>query len=151
VAGGFSGGAVSWGFLSLAAFVLSIVLCGGGGAPGASPDEIKTKGKEKVGVFLGGQPSATFKPLAQHIFVVLSDEKNLRVLAVDGGAAVQNLEDVIYLRNIDMALTTLEAMNYARTSSELGSNIGERLAYIAPLFPNPLQILARGGANSIKD
>src|SRR5262249_33661154 len=98
-----------------------------------------------------GQPGATFNKLANDISVVLSDEKSLRVLSVDGGAAVQNLEDVLYLRNIDMALTTLEAMNYVKASGELGPNVGQQLAYIAPLFPNPLQILARGDAKSVRD
>jgi TRAP-type uncharacterized transport system substrate-binding protein len=50
-----------------------------------------------------------------------------------------------------MGLTTLEAMNYIDASGELGPNVRQRLAYIAPLFPNPLQILARGGAKNIKD
>ena len=50
-----------------------------------------------------------------------------------------------------VALTTQEAMDYLKASGELGPNLNQRLAYIAPLFPNPLQILARGGATSITD
>ena len=81
----------------------------------------------------------------------MSDGYKLRVLSVEGGAAVQNVEDVLYLRNIDMALTTQEAMDYLKASGELGPNLNQRLDYIAPLFPNPLQILARGDATNIKD
>ena len=82
---------------------------------------------------------------------MLGDGNNLRVLSVDGGAAVQNVEDVLFLRNIDMALTTQEALNYLKGTGELGPNLAQKLTYIAPLFPNPLQILARSGAKSIKD
>jgi hypothetical protein len=39
-----------------------------------------------------------------------------------------------------MALTTQEAMNYLKASGELGPNLDQQLAYIAPLGPNPLQI-----------
>jgi uncharacterized protein len=133
------------------AFVSSIALGGQAVAQAPSHDQIKQRVNENVVFLMGGQPGATFNTLANDISVVLSDEKNLRVLAVDGGAAVQNLEDVLYLRNIDMALTTLEAMNYVKASGQLGPDIGQQIAYIAPLFPNPLQILARGGAKSIKD
>ena len=70
------------------------------------------------------------------------------MLSVDGGAAVQNVEDVLYLRNIDMALTTQETLNYLKETGELGPNLAQRLTYVAPLFPNPLQILARSGATS---
>src|SRR5262249_26043244 len=136
--------------LPLFALVLSIALCGRALAQAPSHDQIKQRVNENVVFLMGGQAGATFNQLAHDISVVLSD-KNLRVLSVEGGAAVQNLEDVLYLRNIDMALTTLEAMNYVKASGELGPNVGQQLAYIAPLFPNPLQILARGDARSIKD
>ena len=100
---------------------------------------------------MGGQPGATFNQIANDISVVLGDGYNLRVLSVDGGAAVQNVADVLFLRNIDMALTTQETLNYLKDTGELGTNLTQKLTYIAPLFPNPLQILARGGAKSIKD
>ena len=106
---------------------------------------------DNVLFLMGGQPGATFNQLANDISLVVSDGYKLRVLSVDGGAAVENVEDVLLLRNIDLALTTQEAMDYLKASGELGPNLNQRLAYIAPLFPNPLQILARGGATSITD
>src|ERR1700729_598213 len=114
-------------------------------------EQTKQRGNENVIFLMGGQPGATFNQLANDISVVVSGVNNLRVLSVDGGAAVENVEDVLYLRNIDMALTTQEAMDYLKTSGELGPNLDQRLTYIAPLFPNPLQILARSGAKSIRD
>lgn len=130
----------------LSAFVLSLTLS----AAQASSSSQITDRQNDVLFLMGGQPGATFNQLANDIAVVTSDE-NLRVVSVEGGAAVQNLEDLLYLRNVDMALTTLEAMNYAKASGELGTNARQRLIYIAPLFQNPLQILARGGARTIKD
>jgi TRAP-type uncharacterized transport system substrate-binding protein len=100
---------------------------------------------------MGGQPGATFSQLAHDISVVVDDPNNLRVLPVVGGAAVQNVEDVLFLRSIDIALTTQEAMNHLKATRELGPNLEQQVTYIATLFPNPLQILARSGANSIKD
>ena len=114
-------------------------------------EQTKQRVNENVIFLMGGQPGATFNQLANDISVVVSGVNNLRVLSVDGGAAVENVEDVLYLRNIDMALTTQEAMDYLKTSGELGPNLDQRLTYIAPLFPNPLQILARSGAKSIGD
>jgi TRAP transporter TAXI family solute receptor len=138
--------------IPLLAFALSVLACDGALAQVRVPHEqIKQRVNENVLFLMGGQPGATFNQLANDIAVVVSDENNLRVLSVDGGAAVQNIEDVLFLRNIDMALTTQEAMNYLKTSGELGSGLEQQLTYIAPLFPNPLQILARGGANTIKD
>jgi uncharacterized protein len=83
--------------------------------------------------------------------VVVEDGDNLRVLPVVGGAAMQNVKDVLFLRSIDMALTTQEALNYLKATGELGPHLDQQVTYIATLFPNPLQILARSGAKSIGD
>ena len=119
--------------------------------PPSPRDRIRQRVNDNVLFLMGGQPGATFSQLAHDISVVVDDGKNLRVLPVVGGAAVQNVEDVVYLRSIDMALTTQEAMNHLKASGELGPHLEQQITYIATLFPNPLQILARSGAKSIKD
>jgi len=100
---------------------------------------------------MGGQPGATFLQLAHDIAVVVNEGKELRVLPVVGGAAIENVEDVLYLRSIDMAMTTQETLNYLKASGEFGPHLEQRVTYVATLFPNPLQILARSGAKSVSD
>jgi uncharacterized protein len=117
----------------------------------SSRDQMRQRVNDNVLFLMGGQPGATFSQLAHDISVVVDDGNNLRVLPVIGGAAVQNVEDVLYLRSIDMALTTQEAMDYLKTTGELGPNLEQQLTYIAALFPNPLQILARADAKTIRD
>ena len=114
-------------------------------------EQIRQRVNDNVLFLMGGQPGATFSQLAHDISVVVDDGNNLRVLPVVGGAAVQNVEDVLYLRSIDMALTTQEAMNHLKSTGELGPHLEQQLTYIATLFPNPLQILARAGAKSVTD
>ena len=143
---------MKWASLPLLALVLFLSLCDR--AVSQTPSSLgqnRQRVNENVLFLMGGQPGATFNQIANDISVVLGDGYNLRVLSVDGGAAVQNVEDVLYLRNIDMALTTQESLNYLKETGELGPNLAQRLTYVAPLFPNPLQILARSGATSIKD
>jgi TRAP transporter TAXI family solute receptor len=151
---------MKWAFLPLFALVFSIgagdraVAQTSSPAPSRAPvghDQLRQRINDNVLFLMGGQLGATFNQLAHDISVVVEDGDNLRVLPVVGGAAIQNVKDVLYLRSIDMALTTQEAMNHLKTTRELGPNLEQRLSYIAPLFPNPLQILARGGAKSIKD
>jgi uncharacterized protein len=144
---------MKWASLPLLALVLSASLCER--AVSQTPSSLgqnRQRVNENVLFLMGGQPGATFNQIANDISVVLGGgDNNVRVLSVDGGAAVQNVEDVLYLRNIDMALTTQEALNYLKGTGELGPNLAQKLTYVAPLFPNPLQILARSGATSIKD
>src|SRR5713101_1093596 len=141
-----------WASLSLLALGLSLslselALC----EMPSSREKLRQRVNDNVLFLMGGQPGATFSQLAHDISVVVDDGNNLRVLPVLGGAAVQNVEDVLYLRSIDMALTTQEAMNYLKATGELGPHLEQQLTYIATLFPNPLQILARAGAKNITD
>ncbi|HEU5274214.1 MAG TPA: TAXI family TRAP transporter solute-binding subunit [Xanthobacteraceae bacterium] len=137
--------------ISLAVLTLALSILFGG--PGASEtrEQIRGRVNDNVLFLMGGQPGATFNQLANDIAAVIGSGNDLRVLSVDGGAAVENIEDVVYLRSIDMALTTQEAMDYLKSTGELGPHLENQLTYIAPLFVNPLHILARGGAKSIRD
>jgi len=143
---------MKWASLPLLAVVLSLPSWDGVISQTLPPrDQIRQRVNDNVLFLMGGQPGATFSQLAHDISVVVEDGNNLRVLPVVGGAAVQNVEDVLYLRSIDMALTTQEAMNHLKSTGELGPHLEQQLTYIATLFPNPLQILARAGAKSVTD
>ncbi len=143
---------MKWPTLPLLAIALS--LCAIDHAPAQTAPsrlQIRDRVNDNVLFLMGGQAGATFNQLANDIAVVIGNTGDLRVLSVDGGAAVENVEDVVYLRSIDMALTTQEAMNYLKASGQLGPHLEQQITYIAPLFQNPLQILARGDAKTIKD
>jgi TRAP transporter TAXI family solute receptor len=143
---------MKWASLPLLALVLSLPSSDRAASQTLAPrEQIRQRVNDNVLFLMGGQPGATFSQLAHDISVVVEDGNNLRVLPVVGGAAVQNVEDLLYLRNIDMALTTQEAMNYLKVTGKLGPHLEQQLTYIATLFPNPLQILARGAAESITD
>jgi uncharacterized protein len=143
---------MKWASLPLLALALSLPAGESAVAQKLSPrEQLRKRVNENVLFLMGGQPGATFSQLAHDISVVVDDPNNLRVLPVAGGAAVQNVEDVVFLRSIDLALTTQEAMDHLKATRELGPNLEQQVTYIATLFPNPLQILARSGAKSIKD
>ena len=142
---------MKWASLPLLALALSLPSSESALSQKLSHEQKRQRINENVLFLMGGQPGATFSQLAHDISVVVDDGNNLRVLPVAGGAAVQNVEDIIFLRGIDLALTTQEAMNHLKATRELGTNLEQQVTYIATLFPNPLQILARSGAKSIKD
>src|SRR4029450_4277667 len=115
---------MKWASLPLLAFALSLTLIESAVAQKLPPrEQMRKKVKENVLFLMGGQPGATFSQLAHDISVVVDDGNNLRVLPVVGGAAVQNVEDIIFLRGIDLALTPQEAMNHLKATRELGPNL----------------------------
>lgn len=118
----------------------------------ASPREkYREQVNQNVLYLMGGQLGAAYVVIAHDISVVVNDGDNLRVLPVIGGAAVQNLRDVVFLRGIDLGVTNLLTLNQMKASGELGANLDKQVAYITPLFPEAMQILVRPGINTIAD
>ena len=122
-------------------------------ARGPSPrDQHREKINETVIYLMGGQLGGGYIKLAHDVSVALQDEQNLRVLPVVGGAAVQNVRDILFLKGIDLALTTVQALNLLKESNEVGTkNIQNEIAYIAPLFPDEMHVIVRNEVNDLKE
>jgi hypothetical protein len=67
-----------------------------------------------VGV-AGGQLSGTYMTFANELAEVLDDGDNLRVIPIVTYGAASNLDDLLYLRNIDVAVTQADVFEYFRT------------------------------------
>jgi TRAP transporter TAXI family solute receptor len=140
------------GFASLAAsFDMSQAQTAEKRGPLTPREKYREQVNENVLYLMGGQLGAAYVVIAHDISVVVNDGDNLRVLPVIGGAAVQNLRDVVFLRGIDLGVTNLLTLNQMKASGELGANLDKQVAYITPLFPEALQILVRPGIGKIED
>ena len=81
---------------------------------------------------------------------VLDDGDKLRVLPILGKGAVQNLVDILRLKNIDMGFVTYDALEFAKTEYNI-PDIAKRVRYIARLFHNDIHIVARKEIRSLQD
>jgi uncharacterized protein len=111
----------------------------------------REKLNENVLFLMGGQLGAAYIAVAHDISIVTNDGANLRVLPVVGGAGAQNVHDVVFLRGIDLALTNVQTLDLMKKTGELGPNLERQISYIAPLFPEELQILARGDLHTLAE
>ena len=81
---------------------------------------------------------------------VLDDGDKLRVLPILGKGSVQNLVDILRLKNIDMGFVTSDALEFAKTEYNI-PDIPKRVRYIARLFHNDIHIVARKEIRSLQD
>jgi TRAP transporter TAXI family solute receptor len=116
-----------------------------------SREQLREQLNENVLFLMGGQLGAAYIQLAHDIAVVINDGANLRVLPVVGEAAVQNVKDLLFLRGVDLALTTIQVLNHLKATGEAGPNLERQITYIAPLFHDTVQILTRNDIESIED
>ena len=134
----------------LAALTLLSAL-GAASAQTPTRDSFRQKMNENSLVLVCGSLGAPYIQLGHDISVVVNDADNLRVLPVVSDGAFTNVRDVLYLRGVDLGITTVQTLNALKASGEYGPNIDRLLTYIAPLSVDTLHVLARPGINSIHD
>src|SRR6266403_5911370 len=102
-----------------------------------------------VGV-AGGLIDGTYMRFADELGKVLDDGDNLRVLPMVSYGAASNLDDLLYLRGVDLAVTQSDVFEYFRTQRKT-PNLDTRVNYIIRLPVSELHILARKEIRSIED
>jgi TRAP-type uncharacterized transport system substrate-binding protein len=102
-----------------------------------------------VGV-VGGQLSGTYMTFASELAEVLDAGDNLRVLPIVTYGAASNLDDLLYLSNVDVAVTQADVFDYFRTTRKI-PNLESRVNYILRLPVSEIHVLARNETKSIED
>jgi TRAP transporter TAXI family solute receptor len=117
-----------------------------GGTDAALKERIN---KWTVGVS-GGQLSGTYMTFADELAQVLNDGDNLRVLPLVTHGAAANLDDLLYLRQIDLVMTQSDIFEYFRIQRKT-HNLQNKIHYITRLPLSEMHLLARTDIRSIED
>jgi TRAP-type uncharacterized transport system substrate-binding protein len=118
---------------------------------GSVREQLRSQINENVLHLMGGQLGSGYIVMAHDISVAVNDGNDLRVIPAVGGAGVQNVIDVVFLKGVDLGITNVLVLNKLKETGELGPNLDNMVAYIAPLFHETMQVLVRPEVNSIED
>jgi TRAP-type uncharacterized transport system substrate-binding protein len=102
-----------------------------------------------VGV-AGGQLSGTYMAFADELAQVLDDGDNLRVIPIVTYGAASNLDDLLYLRQVDVVVTQSDVFEYFRTQRKT-PNLEHRIHYIIRLPVSEVHVLARTDIQKLED
>src|SRR6266853_3759144 len=117
---------------------------------GGSDDVLRArKNLWTVGV-AGGLMSGTNMTFADEMAQVLDDGDNLRVLPIVTYGAASNLDDLLYLRGVDVAITQSDVFEYFRTQRKT-ANLEGRIHYILRLPISEMHLLAGNDIKSVED
>ena len=135
------------------------VLCSSSGQSQTVPKSLLQGGNEAVikerknswtvGV-AGGQYTGTYMRFADELAQALDDGDNLRVLPIVSYGAASNLEDLLYLRNVDVAVTQADVFEFFRTERKT-PNLANRIHFIMRLPISEVHVLAREEIATIED
>jgi TRAP-type uncharacterized transport system substrate-binding protein len=130
--------------------------------PAFSPDAAaqispQNRNAQRIGInaaavmLAADHPDTSMMKIADDMSVVINDPGGaFRVVPVVGDGAAGNVRDVILLRNIDIGLTDLTALEHMRRSQDLSQFLAREIAHIVTLFPDKLSILARTNISGLK-
>src|SRR5215813_9901467 len=117
---------------------------------GGADQAIKNRKNNWTVGIAGGQLSGTYMTFADELSQVLDDGDNLRVVPMVTYGAASNMDDLLYLRGVDIAVTQSDVFEYFRTQRKT-VNLGNRINYIIRLPASELHILARKEIRSLED
>jgi TRAP transporter TAXI family solute receptor len=102
-----------------------------------------------VGVIAGGV-DGTYIRIAADLASVLDNGNALRVIAMIGKGSLQNIQDIVLLRGVDIGIVQSDALAFARRT-RLVPGADNLIQYMAKLYDEEIHVLARRDINSLED
>lgn len=97
-----------------------------------------------------GEALGTPLRMATEMSSIVDDGKNMHVLPVVSRGLANNIDALLYMRGIDMAIFNTDVLNHYKNAKPF-LNIERRINYITQLFLSELHILARSDIRTIQD
>jgi TRAP-type uncharacterized transport system substrate-binding protein len=101
-----------------------------------------------VGLAAGQREGAPLE-FATDIARVADDGDNLHVLPIVTRGPTENIDDLLYLKGVDLAIISTDAL--AQFQAEKAPDIRQRITYLLSLFPSELHIFVRPEIKSLDD
>jgi TRAP transporter TAXI family solute receptor len=92
----------------------------------------------------------TYVRIASDLSAVLDEGNQLRVLALLGKGSLQNLQDIVLLRGVDIGIVQSDSLAAIRRQRLLGG-AESLIRYIAKLYDEEIHLLARPGIEGVED
>jgi TRAP transporter TAXI family solute receptor len=105
--------------------------------------------KGTVSIISGGI-NGTYIRVATDLASVLDDGNKLRVLPIMGKGSVQNIDDILFLRGIDIGIVQSDVFQFIKKENKY-SNIDSYIRYITKLYNEEFHLLADANINTLDD
>jgi uncharacterized protein len=102
-----------------------------------------------VGVISGGV-TGTYIRIAADLADALDDGYELRVLPIIGKGSVRNIEDLLLLRGVDVAIVQSDVLDFYKRAG-LVPKIEQKIHYITKLYNEEVHVLAKSDYGTIDD
>ncbi len=102
-----------------------------------------------VSVISGGI-NGTYIRIATDLASVLDNGDDLRILAIMGKGSEQNIDDILYLKGIDVGIVQSDVFAFIQREQK-HPTIDQRIHYITKLYNEELHLLAHSSISGVED
>jgi TRAP-type uncharacterized transport system substrate-binding protein len=117
---------------------------------GGTEDDLRNRKNMWVVGVAGGLMSGTNMRFADEMAQVLDDGDNLRVMPMVTYGAASNLEDLLFLRGVDVAITQSDVFEYFKTQRKI-ANLDGRVHFVLRLPISEMHLIAGEDVRTIED
>ena len=137
-------------FLALM-LALPVLYAGSAGAQqNLSPDQLASVRNDASFRVVTGPLGGTSAELAADLAQVLADANTVRVMPMLGSGGLQNLEDLLYLKDVDIGFVRSDVLAYVKKLG-LYPDIENKIRYISKLHLEEIHVVARESVGGISD
>lgn len=116
----------------------------------AIPDARTVPSTSVLGIISGGL-AGTYVRIAADIATVLDAQSSqLRVLPIVGVGSLQNISDILNVRDVDVGIVQSDVLSFLRQKQGL-AGLEQSISYVAKLYDEEVHILARPDIASVAD
>ncbi len=134
--------------LALACAAIALAAPAAASAQAPSAQKLLPPPASVIGIVSGGV-DGTYIRIAADLAAVL-DGPQLRIVPIVGRGSLQNIDDVLHLRGVDIGIVQSDVLAYIRQNRILpGAERG--IGYIAKLYDEEVHVLARPGIAGIEE
>ena len=131
-------------------FFLTMLAPGAYSQSSTSEWKLRKKAAENVIRVVAEDVNSTSFRAASEIASLLARENGLRLMTISGRGGAENISDLLFLRDIDLAIVSLDTLEKIKAENTF-PKLERRVAYVTKLFNEEVHVLAPAKAVKIQD
>jgi TRAP-type uncharacterized transport system substrate-binding protein len=110
---------------------------------------LRSRHNQATLIVAAGRPGTTYQAMAADL--AAGADGRVRILPIGGDGGLANLQDLLLLRGVDLAIVPANVLAHAKATKVFARGFKDRLAYLAQLYSEEVHIVVGPDIASIAD
>src|SRR5262245_9038737 len=117
-----------------------------------SPQQaLRAKLNQETLIVAASRPGGSYMAMANDLVAASGASGSLRLLPIAAEGGLANLQDLLFLRGVDLAIVATNVLAHAKATGAFGGGLNHKVVYVAPLYGEEVHVVVGAGVASIDD